>query len=202
MVVNILLKGWCTWHKTWLQMMMLGPLSRVMVVRQLFCAKITQNLHFLCAKFSPARPVPYFQLTWALLWSNRTTQQFNTTAGVQKLCHRMCWETIALQVFRIYGTASWFYDQVSWKYGTARAGLNFAQTKCKFCSFFAQNSCLTIITLLRGPNIIIWSHVLCQVHHPFKCVSHQTYNISLVEQVEGVSLWTGLPRLEKSNKYI
>ena len=21
---------------------------------------------------------------------------------------------------------------------------------------------------LRGPNIIIWSHVLCQVHHPFK----------------------------------
>ena len=44
-------------------MMMLGPLSRVMVVRQLFCAKNMQNLHFLCAKFSPARAVPYFQQT-------------------------------------------------------------------------------------------------------------------------------------------
>ena len=60
--------------------------------------------------------------------------------------------------------------QVSWKYGTARAGQNFAHTKCKFCIFFAQNICLTIITLLRGPNIIIWSHVLCQVHHPFNCL--------------------------------
>ena len=58
--------------------------------------------------------------------------------------------------------------QVSWKYGTARAGLNVAHKKCEFCMFFAQNGCLTIITLLRGPNIIIWSHVLCQVHHPFK----------------------------------
>ena len=57
--------------------------------------------------------------------------------------------------------------QVSWKYGTARAGLNFALKKYKFCMVFAQNSCLTTITLLRGPNIIIWSHVLCQVHHPF-----------------------------------
>ena len=58
--------------------------------------------------------------------------------------------------------------QVSWKYGTARAELNFAHKRCKFCMAFAQNSCLTTITLLRGPNIIVWSHVLCQVHHPFK----------------------------------
>ena len=38
------------------------------------------------------------------------------------------------------------------KYGTAPAGLNFAHKKYKFCMVFAQNSCLTTITLLRGPN--------------------------------------------------
>ena len=111
-----------------------------------------QNSHFLCATFSPARAVPYFQLTWSLLWSNRTAQRFNTTAGVEKLCHRRCWETIAPQVFRNYGTARWFYRTVrchsfwtpavvlnrcavlldhnnawfSCKYRTVRAGLNFA----------------------------------------------------------------------------
>ena len=37
-----ILKGWCTWHKTWLQMMMLGPLSRVMMVRQPFCILATE----------------------------------------------------------------------------------------------------------------------------------------------------------------
>ena len=129
-----------------------------------------------------------------LLWSNRTAQQFNTTAGVRKLCHRRCSETIAPQVFRNYGTARWIYRTMrchsfwtpalvlnccavlldhnnarfSCKYKTARAGLNFAHKKCEFCMFFfAQNGCLIIITLLRGPNIIIWSPVLCQVHHPF-----------------------------------
>ena len=107
-----LLKGWCTWHKTWLQMMMLGLLSRVMMVWQLCCAKNMQNSHFLCATFSPARKVPYFQLTWAILWSNRTTQWFNTTKGVQKLCHRSCSETIAPQVFRNHSTAHWFYRTV------------------------------------------------------------------------------------------
>ena len=39
---------------------------------------------------------------------------------------------------------------------------------CEFCIFCAWNVCLTIITYLRGPTIIIWSHALCQVHHPFK----------------------------------
>ena len=83
-----MLKGWCTWHKTWLQMMILGPLSRVMMVWKPFCAKNSQTSHFLCAKFSPARAVLYFQLNRVLLWSNRTAQRFNTTAGVQKLWHR------------------------------------------------------------------------------------------------------------------
>ena len=46
--------------------------------------------------------------------------------------------------------------------------------------FLAQNDCLTIITLLRGPNIIIWSHVLCQVHHPFKCSSVPTPHESVM----------------------
>ena len=50
---------------------------------------------------------------------------------------------------------------------TARVGLNLAQKSLNSAHFFAQNGCLTIITLLRGPPIIIWSHVLCQVHHPF-----------------------------------
>ena len=156
------LKGWCTWHKTLLQMMMLGPLSRVMMVKHQFCAKNMQNSHILCATFSSACAVHFFQLTWALLWSNRTAQQFNTTAGVQKLCHRRCSETIAPQVFRNYGTARWFYRTVrchsfwtpavvlnrcavlldhnnarfSCKYRTARAGLNFAHNKCKVCMFF------------------------------------------------------------------
>ena len=136
---------------------MLGPLSRVMMIRQPFCAKNMQNLDSLCATFSTARTVPYFQLTWALLWSNRTAQRFNITAGVQKLCHRMCWDTIAPQVCRYYGTARWFYRTLrchsSWtpavvlnrcavlldhnnawfscKYRTARAGLNFAQKSVK-----------------------------------------------------------------------
>ena len=154
-----------------------------------------QYSHFWCETFSPARGVPYFQLTWALLWSNRTAQRFNTTAGVQKLCHRRCSETIAPQVFRNCGNTRWFYRTVqchsfwtpavvlnrcvvlldhnnarfSCKYRTAWAGLNFAHKKCEVCIFFfAQNGCLTIITLLREPNIIIWSHVLCEVYHPFK----------------------------------
>ena len=63
--------------------MILGPLSRVMMVRQPFCAKNMQTSHFLCAKFSPARAVLYLQLNRALLWSNRTAQRFNTTAGVR-----------------------------------------------------------------------------------------------------------------------
>ena len=78
------LKGWCTWHKTWLQMMILGSLSRVMMVREPFCAKKNmQTSHFLCAKISPARVVLYLQLNQALLWSNRTAQRFNITAGVR-----------------------------------------------------------------------------------------------------------------------
>ena len=33
----------------------------------------------------------------------------------------------------------------------------------KSACFFAQNGCLTIITLIRGPNIIIRSHVKCTI---------------------------------------
>ena len=120
-----------------------------------------QNSQFLCAIFSPACAVPYFQLTWALLWSNRTAQRFNTTAGVQKLCHRRCSEIIAPQVFRNYGTARWFYRTMrchsfwtpavvlnrcavlmdhnnAWfccKYRTVRAGLNFANKRVKSACF-------------------------------------------------------------------
>ena len=127
-----------------------------------FVQKNMHNSHFLCAAFSPARAVPYSLLTWALLWSNRTAQRFNTTAGVQKLCHRSCSETISPQVFRNDGTAHWFYRTVrchsfctpavvlnrcavlldhnnarfSCKYGTGRAGLNFAHKKCEVCMFF------------------------------------------------------------------
>ena len=140
-----------------------GPPELVMVVRQPFCAKNMQNSHFLCATFSPACAILYFLPTWALLWSNRTAQQFNTTAGVQKLCQRSCSETIAPQVLKNYGTAHWFYRTVRWhsictpavglnrcvvlldhnnalfscKYRTARAGLNFAHKKCEVCMFFA-----------------------------------------------------------------
>ena len=74
--------------QTSLQMMILGHLSRVMMVRQPFSAKNMKTLHFLCAKFSPARMVLYLQLSRALLGSNKTTQQFNTTTGVQKVWHR------------------------------------------------------------------------------------------------------------------
>ena len=157
-------------------------------------AKNMQNSHFLCATFSHARAVPYFHLTWVLLWSIRTAQQFNTTAGVQKLCHRRCWETMVTQVFRNYGTTRLFYRTMrchsfwtpvlvlnrcvvlldhnnarfSCKHRTPREGLNFAHKKFEVCMFFAQNGCWTIITLLREPKIIIWSHVLCQVYHPKK----------------------------------
>ena len=63
--------------------MILGPLSRVMMVRQPFCAKNMQTSHFLSAKFSPARTVLYLQPNRALLWSNRIAQRFVTTAGVR-----------------------------------------------------------------------------------------------------------------------
>ena len=121
-----------------------------------------QNSHFLCEKFSPAHVVPYFQLTLALLWSNRTVQQFNTTAGVQKLYHTLCLETIGPQVFTNYGTSRLFYRTArchsfwtpavvlnccaamldhnnapfSCKYRTAQAGLNLAHKKCEVCMFF------------------------------------------------------------------
>ena len=44
--------------------------------------------------------------------------------------------------------------------------------------FFAQNGCLTIITLLRGPKIIIWRHVLSQVHHPFEKTNTERRNFT------------------------
>ena len=48
------LKGWCTWPNKCLQMKILGPLIRVTMVRQPFCAKNMKNSNFLCGKFSPA----------------------------------------------------------------------------------------------------------------------------------------------------
>ena len=44
------LKGWCTWHEIWLQMMILGPLSRVMMVRQPFCAKKNMQTSRFCVQ--------------------------------------------------------------------------------------------------------------------------------------------------------
>ena len=44
--VFVFSKGWCTWLRTCLQIMILGPLSRVMMVKQPFCAKKLSNLHF------------------------------------------------------------------------------------------------------------------------------------------------------------
>ena len=145
--------------------MILGPLSRVMTVRQPFCAKNMQTSKFLYAKFSPARAVLYLQMNRALLWSNRTAQRFNTTAGV-----------------RNYGTTRWFYKtvwchsfshlwrcyifvQICWI--TIRTKFSTKKVWSLHVFFERKKSCLTIITLLRGPKIIIWTHVLCQVHHPF-----------------------------------
>ena len=111
--------------------MMLGPLSRVMMVRQPFCEKNMQNSNFLCATFSPARAVAYFYLTWALLWSNRTAQP----AVVLNCC----------AVLLDHNNA-----RFSWKYRTAHV----------FCTTWLSDH--------QRPNVTIWSHVLCQVHHPFK----------------------------------
>ena len=100
-----------------------------------------------------------------------------STAGLQKLwhhthwfyrimrCHSFCIPAVVLNhcAVLVDHNNAWF----SCKYRTVRAGLNFAHKKCEVWIFFAQTGCLTINTLLRGPNIIIWSHVLCQVHHPF-----------------------------------
>ena len=166
-----------------------------------------QNSHFLCAKFCPARAVPYFQLTWGLEWSQQTAKRFNTTAGVQKLCYRRCSETIAPQVFRKYGTVRWFYRTVrchsfwtpavvlnrcavplnhnnarfSCKYRTARAGLNLAHKKVWSLHVFCTKWLSDHHHLTQGPKIIIWSHVLCQVHHPF--------NYTVVNPLEPV--WAG-----------
>ena len=146
------LKGWCTWHETWLQMMILRPLSRVMMVRQPFCAKNKQTSHFVCAKLSPARAVLYLQLYQALLWSNGTAQRFNTTtmaphAGFTKPCGAIgshtCGGVILCAVLLDHNNA-----RFSCKYRTAWAGLNFTHKKCEVCMFFAQNGCLTTITLL------------------------------------------------------
>ena len=97
------LKGWCAWHKTWLKMMMLGPLSRVMTVRQPFCEKNMQNSHFLCATFSlPARfhifnwPERYWDPTEPhnSLTPPQVFRNYATT-GLQKLYHRSSSETMA-----------------------------------------------------------------------------------------------------------
>ena len=56
---------------------------------------------------------------------------------------------------QLAGLSDHYDNQVSLKYGTAQAGLNLAHKKCEFCIFCAQNGCLTIITRLRGPKIIM-----------------------------------------------
>ena len=91
-------------------------------------------------------------------------------------------------MFRNYGTTGWFYKTVRchsfWTPAVVlyhlrfssititlrsvaniepRGGTNFRTQKFEFCIFFALNCCLTIITLLRGPKIIIWRHVKCTI---------------------------------------
>ena len=75
----------------------------------------------------------------------------------------------------------------SCKYKTAGAGIIFVHKKCEVCMFFAQNGCLTIITLLRVPKIIIWSHVLCQLHHPFK--NKEFFQIATIEGPRVGGVW-------------
>ena len=99
---------------------------------------------------------------------------------------------MAPQKFRNYGIAGWFYKTVRchsfwtptivfirlrfcWITITLRSVADIKpcgrdsleRTKKVNSLFFLQNGCLSIITLLRGPKIIIWSHALCQMHHPF-----------------------------------
>ena len=73
---------WCFW----------GPWVEWWWTDSHFVQKNMKTSHFLCAKYSPAHAVQYLQLYQALLWSNRTAQRFNTTAGL-----------------RNYGTPRWFY---------------------------------------------------------------------------------------------
>ena len=69
----------------------------------------------------------------------------------------------------------------------------FSTQKMWILHFFvvAQNGCLIIITLLRGPKIIIWSCVLCQVHHPIKVAIRDAFRdlglepTPLVRDLEG-----------------
>ena len=96
----ILLKGWCTWHKTCLQMMILGPQSRVMMVRQKFCAKKCRIHTFVCAKISPACAVLYLQLTWELLWLNRTAKDLPPPQVFRKYGKaRLCKTSLRCQSF-------------------------------------------------------------------------------------------------------
>ena len=85
------------------------------------------------------------------------------TACVQKLGHRRLdlQNREVPQFLNAYGGVKLFavlfnhYNaQVSCKNRTAQAGLILAHKKCEFCILFAQNGCLTIITLLRAPKIV------------------------------------------------
>ena len=85
---SMLLKGWCPWHKTWLQMMMLGPLSKVMMVRQPFCTKNMQNSHFCVQHLVP--PARFYICNWTERYCDPTELHKYSTPP---------------QVFRNYGTA-------------------------------------------------------------------------------------------------
>ena len=126
-----------------------------MMVRQPFCARKTGIIH----TFRTANDLTPLQVF----------RKYGT-AGHQKLCHRRRSETIAPQtanravpyVLNTGGGVKSFavlfnhYNaQVSCKYRTAQAGQILAHKKWEFCIFFVINCCLTIITLLMGPKIII-----------------------------------------------
>ena len=162
--------------------MMLGPPNRVMMIRQPFCAKKTCIIHTFCVHHL-VPPAQFHIFYWPEQYCDPTEPHNDLTPPQVYRNHATasCSETIAPQVFRNYGTAHWFYRTVrchsfctpvvvlnrcailldhnntwfSCKYRTARVGLNFAQKKCEVCMCFAQNGCMTINILPRGPNIII-----------------------------------------------
>ena len=80
------LKGWCTWYKTWLQMIILGPLSRVMMVKQPFCSKKCR-LHTFCVQ-NLVPPARFYICDW-------TQRYCDPTKPHKDLTPPQVWETMA-----------------------------------------------------------------------------------------------------------
>ena len=75
-----------------------------------------QNKHAKFTLFCVLNLVPpaqfYFATDLSVIVIRQNQNQYNTTAGVQKLWPGRSSETMALQVFRNYGTAGWFFKSV------------------------------------------------------------------------------------------